>query len=390
MRLLDVLDRDGEGAWIVGGAVRNTLLGLPVSDIDLATTARPEETVRRARAAGFRVVPTGIEHGTVTVIVEGRPFEVTTLREDVSTDGRHAVVRFGRDLPADARRRDFTVNALYADASGRVIDPVGGLPDLAGRRVRFIGDADARIAEDYLRIMRFFRFHAAYAEGALDPEGLAACVKGRDGIARLSRERVGAEFMKTLLARGAVPTIESMRQTGLLDLVLGGPSSQARLAARVEAGSSGPGEAAARLAALAVETPEDAERLRERLRLSNEDTDRLHAFARTAAVMRAAAFAPHPGILKETAYRHGLDALGDARLVVAAAGGDASGFAALSGWTIPSPPWTGGDVLHAGAVRGPAVGRALARAQALWIAADFPTSKEALDVLLAQALAETG
>jgi poly(A) polymerase len=182
-RLLDVLDRDGEEARVVGGAVRNELLGEPVGDVDVATTALPQEVMRRAEAAGFKPVPTGVEHGTVTVVVDGTPFEVTTLREDVETFGRHARVSFGRDWQHDAERRDFTMNALYAARDGTVYDHVGGLDDLKARRVRFIGDPHKRIAEDYLRILRFFRFHAAYGDGGHpDPAGLSACIAARAGL----------------------------------------------------------------------------------------------------------------------------------------------------------------------------------------------------------------
>src|SRR5437660_1425630 len=178
-KLMAVLDRDGEEARVVGGAVRNVLIGEPTGDIDVATTALPPEVMRRAQAAGFKAVPTGIEHGTVTIVVDHRPFEVTTLREDVETFGRHAVVRFGRDWRADAARRDFTINALSLSRDGVVHDYVGGLADIAVRRVRFIGQAAARIAEDYLRVLRFFRFHAADGSGLPDPEGLPACIDAR-------------------------------------------------------------------------------------------------------------------------------------------------------------------------------------------------------------------
>ena len=192
-----MLDRDGEEARVVGGAVRNALLGLGADEIDVATTAVPEEVVRRVQAAGFKAVPTGIEHGTVTVVADKIPFEVTTLRQDVETYGRHAKVAFGRDWKADAERRDFTINAFSARADGTVYDYVGGLADLKARRVRFIGDPQQRIEEDYLRILRFFRFHAAYGTSDHpDREGLEACIAGRDGLDHLSRERVRMELMK--------------------------------------------------------------------------------------------------------------------------------------------------------------------------------------------------
>ena len=276
-----MLDGVGEEARVVGGAVRNALLAEPIGEIDVATTALPTEVIRRAQAAGFKAVPTGIEHGTITVVVHGQPFEVTTLREDVETFGRHAKVAFGRDWKRDAERRDFTMNALSAARDGAVYDYVGGLADVAARRVRFIGDAAARIAEDYLRILRFFRFHAAYGEGAPDPAGLAACIAGRAGLDQLSRERVRAELLKLLLAKRAVPVIAAMAEAGLLDRVLGGVpllASHAKMGTLEGTLGLAP-DAMRRLAALAVSVVEDAERLRERLRLTNAESARCASMA---------------------------------------------------------------------------------------------------------------
>jgi tRNA nucleotidyltransferase/poly(A) polymerase len=202
-RVLDALAVPGEETRLVGGALRNALLGRAVNEVDLATTLLPEDAMRRARAAGLKAVPTGIEHGTVTVVVHGTPFEVTTLREDVETDGRHAVVRFGRSFEQDAHRRDFTVNALSLGEDGRLHDYTGGVADLEAGRLRFIGDPGQRIREDYLRVLRFFRFSADYAEGPLDPAGLDASVRERDGLAILSRERIRTELLKLLTARRA-------------------------------------------------------------------------------------------------------------------------------------------------------------------------------------------
>ena len=206
-RILALLDCDGEEACVVGGAVRNALLREPLGDIDIATTARPEEVVRRVETAGLKAVPTGIEHGTITVVADRQPFEVTTLREDVETYGRHAKVVFGRDWRRDAERRDFTMNALFLSRDGTVHDYVGGLADIEERRVRFIGDAATRIAEDYLRILRFFRFHAAYGHGAPDPDGLHACIGARAGLDLLSRERVRMELLKLVVAVHAVQAV---------------------------------------------------------------------------------------------------------------------------------------------------------------------------------------
>src|SRR5438094_1100138 len=257
------------------------LFGIPHGDVDIATTALPAEVMRRAAAAGFKPVPTGIDHGTVTVVVEGRPFEVTTLREDVETFGRHATVRFGRDWTRDAERRDFTMNALSLSADGVAHDYVGGLADLRARRVRFIGDAATRIAEDYLRILRFFRFHAAYGEGAPDPQGLAACIDARAGLEQLSRERVRMEVFKLLVAKHAVPTLALMTEIGLLEQVLGGVPLLASYAnmIKLEAALALASDPVRRLGALSVSVAEDAERLRERLRLANAEYERLASMA---------------------------------------------------------------------------------------------------------------
>ena len=273
VRVFSALSKDGVTTRAVGGAVRNTLLGLPVTEIDLATTALPERVMALAKAAGLKAVPTGIEHGTVTVIVDGMPFEVTTLRRDVETYGRHATVAFTEDWEEDAKRRDFTLNALYADRDGTVFDPLGGYGDLVAGRVRFIGEAEDRIKEDYLRILRFFRFNAYYGKGPLDPEGLAACVKLRAGLDQLSAERVAGELRRILVAPQAVRAIEALFDYGLLtDLLASAPRMIrfTRLVAAEEALGLAP-DPALRLAALAVFVAEDAERLAERLRLSNAE-----------------------------------------------------------------------------------------------------------------------
>ena len=234
-RVLALLNGDGEEARVVGGAVRNALLELPVGDIDIATTALPDEVIRRAKAAGIKSVPTGIEHGTVTLVVEGQPFEVTTLREDIETFGRKAKVAFGRDWVRDAERRDFTINGLSVDADGMVHDHVGGLADIAARRVRFIGDAGQRIAEDYLRILRFFRIHAAYGAGEPDRAGYLACIGGRAGLAALSAERVRMEMLKLLVAEGAAAAVAAMADGGLLLPIFGGVAYTGPFAAMIAA-----------------------------------------------------------------------------------------------------------------------------------------------------------
>lgn len=223
-RLLQVLGHAGHHALFVGGCVRNALVGLAVNDVDIATDARPETVTKLAETAGFRVIPTGPAHGTVTVLADGAAHEVTTFRQDVETDGRHAVVAFTTSIAQDAARRDFTMNALYADAAGNIIDPLGGLTDVLARQVRFVGDAQARIREDYLRILRFFRFHAIYGDqtAGIDAEGLAACAGNADGLEILSKERVGAEMRKLLGAPDPAAAVCAMAQAGVLARILPG------------------------------------------------------------------------------------------------------------------------------------------------------------------------
>ena len=304
-RALALLNGDGEEARVVGGAVRNALLKLPIGDIDIATTALPGEVVRRARFAGIKSVPTGIEHGTVTPAANSQPFEVTTLREDVETFGRHAKVAFGRDWRRDAERRDFTINALSVDAGGVVYDYVGGLDDVAARRVRFIGDASRRIAEDYLRILRFFRIHAAYGEGAPDRAGYLACVAALAGLAGLSAERVRMEMLKLMIAKGAAASVTAMAEGGLLLPILGGVAYTGPFAAMIAAEHAlglQP-NAVRRLGALGVAVTEDARRLATRLRLTNAEAKALdsmgHRWWRLAGLDEARAWRrscrPAPG-----------------------------------------------------------------------------------------------
>ena len=269
-RVLALLNGDGAEARVVGGAVRNALLGLAVGEIDIATTALPDEVIRRARRGGIKSIPTGVEHGTVTLIVDAQPFEVTTLREDIETFGRKAKVAFGRDWVRDAERRDFTINGLSVDAEGVVHDHVGGLADIAARRVRFIGDPDRRIAEDYLRILRFFRIHAAYGEGEPDRAGYLACIAGRAGLATLSAERMRMEVLKLMVAKGAAVATDAMADGGLLQTIFGGLAYSGPFAAMIaiEGALGLEPNAVRRLAALAVAVTEDARRLATRLRLT--------------------------------------------------------------------------------------------------------------------------
>jgi poly(A) polymerase len=390
--LLDVLGQDGEEARVVGGAVRNSLLGEPVSEWDIATTATPDLVSARARRAGWRVVPTGIEHGTVTVIVSGQPFEVTTLREDVKTDGRRAVVRFGRDFEADALRRDFTINALSVGRDGIIHDYAGGLKDLERRLVRFIGDPDRRIAEDYLRILRFFRFHARYGLGPMDAAGFAAAIRGRNGLSKLSRERIRAEVMRLLVAPRAPAVCEAMEGAGLFLRILGGVTRSlvlGRLAAMETELSLTP-DPLRRLAALGLWIIEDAKRLSERLRLSRAEGRRLE---RLAASGESVTDEPTAREVRALIYRIGAESVRDVMLVGAARRGVAPWTSALAEparWQPPRPPFGGEDAGRLGIAAGPKVGRLLAEAERRWIELDFPADDASHAAILSAARASLG
>jgi poly(A) polymerase len=389
-RLLAMLDCDGEEARVVGGAVRNALLGVPIAEIDVATTAVPEEVVKRVTAAGFKPVPTGIEHGTVTVVIDKHPFEVTTLRRDVETYGRHAKVEFGRDWKSDAERRDFTINALSAARDGTVYDYAGGLDDLSQRRVRFIGDPGKRIAEDYLRILRFFRFHASYGSGHPDADGLAACIVGRDGLDQLSRERVRMELMKLMIAPHAAPTLTAMADAGLLVRVLGGVPYLAGFGnmVKVEAAAGFEGNAVRRLGALGVAVAEDAERLWQKLRLANSEHERLASMAEgwwrvSPAYGEKAAKALLYRLRPQQFTDHVL--LGWARSDATAHDPEWQALATLpQRWTAPIFPLKAADFMKRGVPQGPALGTAIAAAEQAWIVAGFPGDQAALDAIVAE------
>jgi poly(A) polymerase len=389
--LLKLLDNNGEEARIVGGAVRNALLRLPVHEIDIATTALPDEVVRRVEAAGWKAVPTGIEHGTITVLIAGKPFEVTTLRRDVETYGRKAKVVFGRDWVADAMRRDFTINALSLSADGELHDYVEGLADLAAHRIRFIGDPAQRIAEDYLRILRFFRFHAWYGEGMPDPEGLHACIRGRAGIDSLSRERIRTELLKLLLAPHATPTLALMTEIGLLGDVLGGVALLASFEnmVKVEAAIGVESDPVRRLGALGVWVAEDGERLAQRLRLSNADAERLIALERWWRV------SPELVSARVLLYRLGPHHFADQVLVAwsrSAASTADRGWRALAElprtWNAPEFPLKAADFMARGFAAGPALGAVMRAAEQAWIAADFPADAAAIEAIADRAARE--
>ena len=353
-------------AWFVGGCVRNTLLGRAVTDIDLATPLWPQTVIARLEAAGLKAVPTGLDHGTVTAVAGGEPFEITTFRADVATDGRHAEVRFSTDIAQDAARRDFTMNALYADAGGHLRDPVGGLADLHARRVRFIGEARARIREDYLRILRFFRFTAWYGRG-IDPAGRAACAALRDGLAGLARERVGGEITRMLAAPDPGPAVAAMEETGVLEACLPGAETGALPdLLRLEATAGAAPDWRQRLALIAPEMPADV------LRLSRAD-------ARAVALLaRLAERGDPPALLAEEA---GAEVARGAVLIrCARAGADLpDGLEAeLARGAAAEFPLTARDLMAAGWQPGPALGTALARAREDWRASGFALDREAL------------
>ena len=358
------LGAGGHQALFVGGCVRNGLLGAPVTDIDIATDATPDRIIALARMAGLKCVPTGIDHGTITVIAQGRPHEVTTFRRDVETDGRHATVAFSTDLAEDAARRDFTMNALYARPDGTVVDPLHGLPDLQARHVRFVGDPEQRIREDYLRILRFFRFTAWYGDPDLgmDAEGLAACAAGIDGLHGLSKERVGAEMRKLLAAPDPAPAVASMAQAGILATLLPGTDPRA-LAPLVHLEQGEPIRWLRRMAALGGPDPTDA------LRLSRHES-------RDLAHLRAAA----EGMQSPAVLGHSLGtALAIDALLLRAA---------LLEQPIPATardevargcatpfPITAADLP---ALSGPALGQELKRLKSLWLASDLRLTRSQL------------
>lgn len=392
-QLLAALSEGGEEARVVGGAVRNTLLGEPVGDIDIASTTLPEETKARAESCGFKVVPTGIDHGTVTIVAHGMPYEVTTLRADVETHGRQATVAFGRDWRIDAERRDFTVNALYVRANGDVVDHVGGLADIEARILRFIGDAETRITEDYLRILRFFRFFAWYGKGRPDAAGLKASAKLKSHLQTLSAERVWSELKKLLRAPDPSRALLWMRQSGVLTQIL--PESEKwgidaiHALVRSEQDLGWKPDALSRLQAI---VPPDAARMAElgkRLRLSNADKSRLEAWALTEL--------PKPELsqtgLVKLIYGGSRQALIDRiKQALASARAEAENdnqammragqYSRLLDIAetadIPVFPLSGADLMKLGFEKGPELGKQLKALEAAWLASGFELTKENL------------
>lgn len=373
-RLLKSLDAKGGHARFVGGAVRDFLLGEHPDDLDLATSHRPEEVVRRLEAAGIKAIPTGIDHGTVTAISSDTIVEVTSLRADVSTDGRRATVAFTDDWKQDAGRRDFTINALYADPfSGELYDYYDGLDDLKSRTVRFIGDPLQRIAEDHLRILRYFRFHARYGHGDPDPHALEACTERANDLMALSRERIADELMKLFALDDPTPTIRLMLERRLFAPVVPEIGNADRLAALsvAEAEAAIEPHPMRRLAALLPMDPNAALRVAGRLKLSNKARKRLASAAEASLGLNPRALA----------YRIGTESAVD-RLLLAGKPMDA---AAIADWTPPRLPIRGGQLIARGVPEGPEVARTLQRIEGSWVAAGFPTGED-FERLVAKAL----
>lgn len=369
-RMLDSLDAAAGETRLVGGAVRDALLGMPTLDIDLATRLLPDEVLARAGSAGLKAIPTGIDHGTITIVADGRPFEVTTLRRDIETDGRRAKVSFTRDWAEDAARRDFTLNALYADiVTGAIADFFGGVEDLKAGRVRFIGDPETRIREDHLRILRFFRFHARFGHGPPDAAGLRACAARANDLMALSRERVRDELLKLLALPDPAPAAATMLEHGILKPVIPEAAdlpAMARLVAREREAGVLP-DALRRLSALLPADAGTLDSIGHRLRLSTAERKRLAATAgRTQAL---------PADLRTLAYWKGTATATDLWLL-----GDSppDQLARLAGWTRPKLPVSGGDLIAAGMAPGPAVAARLRAIEARWVESGFALAGDAL------------
>jgi len=380
IRLTEALGAGQGQVRFVGGAVRDALLGLPVSDLDLATTLLPDEVTRRVKEAGFKAVPTGIAHGTVTAVLPHGPVEVTTLRRDVSTDGRRATVAFTEDWREDAARRDFTINALSADPlTGEIHDYFGGLDDIQIGLVRFIGDPFQRIAEDHLRILRFFRFHARFGEGTPDPAGLQACAARANDLMALSRERIAQELLKLLAGIEPVPTIALMLAHRIIAAVVPeiDGNSVKRLDRLVARERHYGGDALRRLSALLPSDPALADLVGARLKLSNAQRKRLTLAAEGA----------EPGPARPLAHAIGLEGARDRLLLHAA--DPAAGMAELEDWAVPRFPLTGGELVKMGLDAGPVVAATMQATERQWVHEDFPGAdrvREIAEELVAQAL----
>ena len=388
----DFVERSGDEARIVGGAVRDTLLGRAVADIDFATPVRPETLLAQSGQSDVLVKPTGLDQGTVTLISQGKPFQVTTLRRDIETDGRHAKVDFGNDWTEDARRRDFTINALYLGRDGHLFDPLNGLEDLNSGTLKFIGDPRARIREDYLRILRFFRFHAELACEQFDEQGLRAVISEKAGLELLSRERVTWEIMKLFAATGAGPVVACMEDAKLMTVLLGGRTFLDRFQSQlqletdlVESGLGQKQDALLRLAQYAIDDEDDERRLCRKLRFSNAEQDRLEIFSEATDAIESPV---SDSEIRKMLYRRGrqitLDDLSKRYVRAKLAGKEisheilTSQFTLAETWVIPEFPVRGADLLAAGKTPGPGLGRILDQLEQIWIESEFKLDKVSL------------
>jgi poly(A) polymerase len=384
--VMAALNAPGGEARFVGGAVRNALLGESVQDVDIATTLTPDEASAALTQNAITVVPTGIAHGTLTAVVNGRPFEVTSLRHDVSTDGRRATVAFTTDWAEDAARRDFTMNAIYADVNGTIYDPTGGIADLKAGRVRFVGDADTRIQEDYLRILRLFRFYAWYGREKIDDAALAAVHANRAGLNRLSGERLQKELLRLLKAPNPLPALRMMEKAGVLAELLPVTANLERLSqlCQVAEKYALPRNPVLSLAAL-LNSADEARALASRLKLSNAERERL-----VDAASAEPGFAPDLTAtqIRKLLYRFGKDRFGDLLLLRWADRASDPAWKVLyeqaGAWTRPEFPVDGADVMDCGVAEGPCVGRMLSLLERWWVDEDFQPGRDALLAKLAE------
>ncbi len=364
-KVCQILTDAGLDCYFVGGCVRNTLLNAPVNDIDISTNALPDKVMKLAEAAGLKAIPTGIDHGTVTVVSAGTPYEITTYRRDVETDGRRAAVAFSDTINDDAHRRDFTMNALYADANGNITDPLNGMPDLLAHRVRFIEDADRRIKEDYLRILRFFRFHAWYGDvnAGLDAEGLAACAANLAGLESISKERIGSELKKLLTAPDPAPSIASVAASGVLNAILPGANAK-YLPVLIHLEGDAGLDPIRRLAALGGTDPETL------LRLSKAEARQLQHLREGIGSTRGPS---------ELGYRMGADMARDIILLRAALLEnplDPSAFDQAQHGAVAKFPIKASDLMPA--MQGVALGKMLSELETTWISSGFTLTKDQL------------
>jgi len=388
--VMAAIGADQRIARYVGGCVRDALFGRPVRDIDIATELTPEQVMARLEEAGLSYAETGLAHGTVTAIADGRGFEVTTLRHDVETDGRRASVAYTDDWLVDARRRDFSINALYADADGTIYDPVDGVPDIEAGLVRFIGTAEHRIEEDFLRILRFFRFHAWYGKGPLDPLSLEACIHLKRGLRSLSVERVRAELLRLLESHAPQETLRVMHQQGILGEIMPPPAGLGTLEAVVgQEESENHSDAIRRLIALYRGQGRVLQELAKDWKLSNQQKKRIKRYGVVVDAWGEVPV-PSPVVLRQMAYQQSKEAVEDWLLVrpIPLDGVHAEVMDSLRDWTVPEFPLAGADVLALGVGEGAAVGAALKAIEAQWIEGDFQQDRAALLALLKKQVAE--